>query len=208
MPRRYSTPVVLIALAVAAGCGPTPDERSTGVPAVAPENSGADRPVAAVVAPDKRTDGPGFPDRLSAGLNRAVRGDVEVRVDSADVGERVVVYVSVRTRGDKPVTFTDWTDAKAATMTNPEGKAFPLLPPTTDEAKTPRAGGPGRPAANLENGAGEVTRAKPRVTVLRFEQKAVTGEHVDLDLDGAAVGFTDPIRFRIPRQMLAPPMGR
>lgn len=203
MSPRYPIIAVLAALSVAAGCGPNPDERSTGVPAPAPEDSGADRPVVAVVAPDKRTDGPGFPDRLSAGLNRAVRGDTEVRVDSADVGERVVVYVSVRTRGDKPLIFTDWTAEKAATMTNPEGKSFPLLPPTAEGAKTPRGG-----AAGLEKGAGEVTRAKPRVSVLQFEQKAVTGEHVDLDLDGAAVGFTDPIRFRIPRQMLAPPMGR
>lgn len=204
MPRRHLIPAVLIAFSVA-GCGPNHDERSTGKPAVAPEDSGADRQVAAVVAPDKRTEGPGFPDRLSAGLNRAVRGDTEVRVDSADVGEHLIVYVSVRTRGDKPLAFTDWTDGKAATITNPEGKSFSLLPPTAEGAK-PLRGGRGGPA--LEKGAGEVTRTKARVSVLEFEQKAVTGEHVDLDLDGAAVGFTDPIRFRIPRQMLAPPMGR
>lgn len=208
MPRRYPLTAALIALAVAAGCGPRPDPQPAQAPP--PENSGADHPnrTVDVVSPDKREEGRGYPDRLPAGLARAVRGDTEVRVESVAVGNQLTVTVSVRTRGEKTVAFADWTDAKSATVVSPDGKTYPLIPPTAEQAKAEREGGAGRPKVKAEMGAGEVTQAKPRVTVLRFDVKAVTGEHVDLDLDGAAVGFTDPIRFRLPPGMLTPPMGR
>lgn len=208
MPRRHSFTVALIALSVVVGCGPDPNQQPAQVVAPPPEDSGADRLPPVVVAPDKREEGHGYPDRLHAGHARVVRGDTEVRVDSTTVGDQLIVSVSVRTRGEKPLAFADWTDPKAASAINTDGQALPLIPLTAEQVKDQREKGAGRSKAGVEVGAGEVTRTRPRISVLQFDVKAVAGEHVDLDLDGAAVGFTDPIRFRIPQRMLTPAMGR
>jgi len=153
-----------------------------------------------VVDPEKRKEGNGFPDRLPAGLSRAVRGDVEVRVESVSAGERLSVTVSVRTRGEKAVAFADWTDPKSATVIYPDGRTLSLVPPTAEQAKAREVR-----RAGVEMGAGEVTKGHPRIAVLQFDMDAASGGHLDLDLDGAAVGFADPIRFRIPQKMLALP---
>lgn len=203
MPRLNSTTTTLIVLSVVAGCGPTLEERMARIPAPPPEDSGADRPV--VVDVGKREEGNGFPDRLPAGLARAVRGEVEVRVESVSTGERLIVSMSVRIRGGKDVPFGGWTDSAGVTLRDPEGREYPLVPWTAEQLKVQQEWEVTHPEQGVGLGAGEVTRSQPRLAELQFTGVPTGAEYLDLDLSGAAVGFKDPIRFRIPQGMIVSP---
>lgn len=203
MPRLHSATAALIALSVAVGCGPTLEERMARIPAPPPEDSGADRPV--IVDAEKREEGNGFPDRLHAGLARVVRGEVEVRVESVSTGERLGVSVSVRIRGGKAIPFGGWTDPAGVTLRDPEGREYPLVALTAEQLKMQREWEVTHPEQRVGLGAGEVTRSQPRLAELRFADVPTNADYLDLDLSGAAVGFKDPIRFRIPQRMVATP---
>lgn len=200
MTKRRLTPLAL--LIAAAGCGPDPDAPTAGVPALNPEDSGAFNPEPVLVAADRRAEGRGHPDRLPAGLARAVRGGVEVRVDMAECGEKLLLHVTVHTRGDGRLDFAGWDDPAGVGLRGPDGSEYPLLPPTPAERQAWREWEEKQPNREFGTGAGLVERGRWRVAVLRFDAAAAAVDHLDLDLDGAAVGFDTPIFFRIPRGMI------
>jgi hypothetical protein len=204
VPRRPFDLTTLLTLSLlATGCGPDPNDQPFGRPAPAPQDSGMDRPV--VKGVDSREVGHGFPDRLHAGLARAARGEVEVWVESASGGGRLIVSVFVRTRGGKAVPFDGWADPAAVTIRDPDGRTSPLIPWTAAQKQADREWEVGHPEHGFGMGAGAVTRDRPRLTAFQFDVAAPGVEHFDLDLGGAAVGFTDPILFRIPGRMIVPP---
>ncbi len=194
-----SRPVLLLIALLGAGC-----EERPGPPPPPPQDSGANRPPVAIVPPEERTEGRGYPDRVSAGLGRVVRGDVEVCVDHAGhAGSQCIIQISVRNRSkDKPLAFTNWTKPGHATLKDDEGRAYPLIPISAERERLLREWEQGRPDPGFGTGTGSVTRERPRVASLWFDPAALSGLYLDLDLEGAPVGFTDPIRFRISGEMM------
>jgi hypothetical protein len=194
MPR----PILLVIALVPAGCS----DRHSRMEPPPPEDSGAGRPGLYVRDGNDRTDGRGHPDRLPAGLKRAVRGDVEVRLEQTiTTGGRILVNVEVRNRGkDRPLALGDWTAPGRAAMRDDAGKAYPAVPPSPERDRANREWEAAQKNPAWRYGAGPVTADYCRVTNLEFEGN-VPPRYLDLDLDGGPVGFADPILFRIPAEM-------
>jgi hypothetical protein len=164
-----------------------------------PQDSGADRD------PSAPRQGRGFPARLTATFEWARRDGVMVRVGPAGTfdGERLTVLVTVEYMGkDKPLQFANWTRPAQVTLKDDKGRTYPLLPLSAEKEKALRDAGEKRPPAY---GSGVVTPNRPRYAMLEFDQAALKVGHLDLDLDGGPVGFTDPILFRIPGNALSGP---
>lgn len=175
---------------------PAPADPAPQYKAPPPQDSGADRD------PGAPRIGRGFPARLTATFESAARDAVLVRVGPAGTfdGERLAVLVRVETMGkDKPLQFAGWTRPAQVTLKDDAGRAYPLLPLPPDRERALREAGEKKPPAY---GAGAVTLDRPRYVMLEFDGAALKAGHLDLDLDGGPVGFTDPILFRIPGDAL------
>jgi hypothetical protein len=188
---------LLIAL-LTVGCGKNP----VVIPPP-PEDSTAGLGLEDVRPEAQRTEGRGYPERLSAGRWRVVRDDVEVRVNFAGTYNRFVISLTVLNRSkEKSLLFADWSEPNQVTLRGDDGKTYPLLPTPAGRAQNLREGGAGEPDPGYAYGAGPVVHNRGRVATLEFDPAAAGAAHLDLDLAGAPVGFADPILFRIPRAML------
>ncbi len=195
-----------LSAALVAGCGkPPPQPAAPPAPAptpAPPPEGGAERPKES----DQRAasvDGPGYPDRLPAPVAKAIRGDLEIRVEGAGryEGDDFVVAVSVKARTPGvPLAFTSWGDTGKVTLT--DGKRTyarrPLLP-LQDDALRDRT--EKRADVKAAYGTGPVTHDRARVTFVAFDPAAFGAGHLDLDLDGGSIGDITPILFRIPKEV-------
>jgi hypothetical protein len=172
------------------------------VPGPPPEDSEADQPRSPIIPGPQKIPGHGHPDRLAANLYRAVRGDVEVWVNSTSVGARLHVQLTVRNLNrKKPLAFANWDRPDEVTLKDESGKAYPLIPLSAERERAIRVWEAEHPDPTHAFGAGPVTHDRARVTFLEFDTPA-NAQYLDLDLAGAPVGFADPIRFRIPEHMI------
>jgi hypothetical protein len=173
--------------------------RAPGPP---PQDSEADLPRSPIIPGPAKTPAHGHPDRLSANMCRAVRGDVEVWVDYTSVGERLHVQLTVKNLNkEKPLAFANWNEPGQVTLKDDSGKEYPLVPLSAERERAIRAWEAEQPDLAQTFGAGPVTHDRVRVTFLEFD-RPVDAQYLDLDLAGAPVGFADPILFRIPEHMI------
>ena len=171
-----------------------------------PQDSGADNAPGAMRPGEENGEGRGYPNRLLAKFWRAVRDDVVVSAEpfgSTD-GERFMVMVWVKNRNkSKPLQFANWTQPGQVTLKDQTGKRYPLVPIPENLEQVMRKSK--APEPNSAYGSGPVTTDLKRFGLLEFDRAALTAEYLDLDLDGAPVGFADPILFRIPKDMMTQP---
>ena len=185
--------VVLVAL-LTVGCGTRPND-----PPLPPQDSAAGRSV--IPSGEGRDAWPGHPDRRSAGLWRVVRGGAEVQVSYFTCfNGRCSVQLMVKTRNtDQLLAFANWTRPDQATLKDAAGRSYSLCPPSRAVQDWEQ----GAPDPRYGRGPGPVTHDRARLTYLEFDEPARESEYLDLDLDGGPIGTTDPILFRIPREMAA-----
>jgi hypothetical protein len=189
--------LLLLTVLVVPGCS----DRRDRLEPMPPEHSGANLPRQPVRPGDDRTDGRGHPDRLRAGFGRAARGDAEVRLEQTiTTGGRISVNVEVRTRGKGPLVLGNWTESGRATLRDETGRVYPMVPPWPERLRADREWEAKEPNPRWRFGTGPVTADCYRITFLEFEG-VPPAHHLDLDLDGGPVGWTDPILFRIPADM-------
>ncbi|MDY3554322.1 TIGR03067 domain-containing protein [Gemmata sp. JC717] len=193
--------LLLVLTLLVVGCGQKPKSNPPPPP---PQDSGADMAPGAMRKGEEKGEGRGHPHRLMAGTWRAVRDHVTVSVeampklDDDDDFFMVAVYVQNRSP-NAAVQFTNWKDPGQVTLKDATGKRYPLVPisalveKSLRETKTESA-----PAY----GAGPVLPDQARMTFLKFDRAVQSAEYLDLDLDGAPVGFQEPILFRIPKEVL------
>lgn len=190
----------VLVTALAIGCV---KPRAPGPP---PQDSEADLPRSPIISGPQKTPGTGHPDRLPADMCRAVRGNVEVWIDSVTVGERLQIHLTIRNRSkDQPLAFANWDKSEQVSLKDDGGKSYPLLPLTAEQERTIREWEAEHPDPTYAFGRGPVTHDRVRVTNLTFPPAAIS-QSLDLDLDGAPVGFADPILFHIPAHMVTAEM--
>ncbi len=201
--------VLLVALG-ALGCGKKPKDTGPAprppVQPPPPQDSGADKAPGSIRLGEENGEGRGYPNRLLAQWWRVVRDDVTVSVlasDSADPAHLSLMVVVRNRNKDKPLQLTGWSKPQQITLKDEKGKRYPLIPIPDDIEQAMRKADV--PKDGAAYGPGPVTPELKRFILLKFDRSTLAAEYLDLDLDGAPVGFADPILFRVSREMMTQP---